>query len=251
MPPKLMGADVAAGPHCPVAGTLPGRRGVPRRAVSSWRRCEPGARSAASSGVHPKPKLLQGFPAGSPTGPKPWRFAARQIWDLRPASRFGGPRPKPRFRVRQDPRPKPRFRLAVHEPKSRVRRFRSSRAETRSCPKEPGAEAQGSTGGGALTEIPLSAGQVLNPKVRCPACRFPTCPKAAGKPMGASRSMPLSHPLKGKPAASAWRRLRQPPCLSLRRFPPGETQSRSARAVAGKAIPRCRKIVSATDALLS
>src|SRR5436190_986187 len=28
--------------------------------------------------------------------------------------------------------------------------------------------------------------------------------------------MPLSHPLKGKPAASAWRRLRQPPCLRFR-----------------------------------
>ena len=31
-----------------------------------------------------------GFPAGSPTGPKPWRFAARRIWNLRPASRLGG-----------------------------------------------------------------------------------------------------------------------------------------------------------------
>jgi hypothetical protein len=105
----------------------------------------------------------------------------------------------------------------------------------------------GSAGGDAPTEVPLSAGQVLNPKVRCPACRFPTCPKAAWKPMGASRSMPLSHPPKGKPAASAWRRLRQPPCLRFACFPPGETQSRSARAVAGKAIPRCRKIVSATS----
>jgi hypothetical protein len=49
-----------------------------------------GGSGAASSGVRPKPKLLQGFPAGSPTGPKPWRFAARQIWNLRPASCPGG-----------------------------------------------------------------------------------------------------------------------------------------------------------------
>ena len=40
-------------------------------------------------------------------------------------------------------------------------------------------------GGGAETEVPLSAGLVLNPKVRCPACWSPTCPKAALRPMGA------------------------------------------------------------------
>jgi len=28
-------------------------------------------------------------------------------------------------------------------------------------------------GGGAETEVPLSAGLVLNPKARCPACGFP------------------------------------------------------------------------------
>jgi hypothetical protein len=33
--------------------------------------------------------------------------------------------------------------------------------------------------------------------------------------MGALRSLPLSHPLKDKPVASAWRRLRQPPCRPL------------------------------------
>jgi hypothetical protein len=72
-----------------------------------------------------------------------------------------------------------------------------------------------SAGGDALTEIPLSAGLVLNPKVRCPAWWLPSCPKAGSETVGALRSLPLSHPLKGKPAASAWRRLRQPPCLSL------------------------------------
>ena len=42
-----------------------------------------------------------------------------------------------------------------------------------------------SAGGGAWTEVLLSAGPVLNPKVRCPACWSPTCPKAALRPMGA------------------------------------------------------------------
>lgn len=70
-------------------------------------------------------------------------------------------------------------------------------------------------GGSALTEVPLSAGLVLNPKVRCPACPVPPVRRPL-VPMGASRSLPLSHKLKGKPAASAWRRLRQPPCLPLR-----------------------------------
>jgi hypothetical protein len=50
--------------------------------------------------------------------------------------------------------------------------FRSSRAEARSCPKDPQAEACFSAGGSARTEVPLSAGLVLNPKVRCPASRF-------------------------------------------------------------------------------
>ena len=69
-------------------------------------------------------------------------------------------------------------------------------------------------GGGAETEVPLSAGLVLNPKVRCPACDFPPARRPTGN-RGRFRNLPLSHPLKGKPAASAWRRLRQPPCLSL------------------------------------
>ena len=37
-------------------------------------------------------------------------------------------------------------------------------------------------GGVAWTEVPLSAGLVLNPKVRCPAWWLPAYPKAAWKP---------------------------------------------------------------------
>ena len=35
-------------------------------------------------------------------------------------------------------------------------------------------------GGGAGTEVPLSAGLVLNPKVRCPACGFPRARRPTG-----------------------------------------------------------------------
>jgi hypothetical protein len=80
------------------------------------------------------------------------------------------------------------------------RRFRSAWPKPGSARKIQGPKPENPPVGSALTEIPLSAGQVLNPKVRCPAIRSPNCPKAAGKPMGASRSLPLSHPLKGKPA---------------------------------------------------
>lgn len=171
----------------------------------------------ASSGVHPRPKPLpvspraprQGrSPGGSPLAvskpkllfPPSAGTAGRSLW----------------FRLGRDPEPKPWFRLAspwavrpwviagfaAPEPKPGPARPCRSRSFSRA-------------GGGARTEIPLSAGLVLNPKVRCPACPVPRV-RRPSVPMGASRSLPLSHKLKGKPAASAWRRLRQPPCLPLR-----------------------------------
>jgi hypothetical protein len=52
-------------------------------------------------------------PAGSPTGPKPWRFAARRRHDPEGPTfpPFASPPPKQRFRVRRDPGSKPWFRL--------------------------------------------------------------------------------------------------------------------------------------------
>ena len=41
------------------------------------------------------------------------------------------------------------------------------------------------SGGGAETEVPLSAGLVLNPKVRCPSWWLPSCPKAGSETVGA------------------------------------------------------------------
>ena len=56
--------------------TKPGRRGSPLGGFEA--ESEPGARSR-SPGVLAQLALRFGFPAGSPSGPKPWRFAARQI----------------------------------------------------------------------------------------------------------------------------------------------------------------------------
>jgi hypothetical protein len=49
-PETVMGAGIAAGPHCPCAGSWPGRRGVPRGAVSSRRRLKPGVPAPLSPG---------------------------------------------------------------------------------------------------------------------------------------------------------------------------------------------------------
>jgi hypothetical protein len=211
-----MGADVAAGPHCPLAGTWPGRRGVPRGAVSSGRRLNRGSWRRFLRGPWAAEAAFR-FPRWLPDRAEALAVRRRRIWNSRPASRHPGPSAEASVPKMAGSSAEASVPPGVHGPKSWVRRFRSSRAETRSCPTVR-SRSPGPAGGGARTEVPLSAGQVLNPKVRCPAWWFPTCPKAAWKPVGALRSMPLSHPLKGKPAASAWRRLRQPPCLSL---PPG------------------------------
>ena len=74
-----------------------------------------------------------GFPAGSPSRPKPWRFAARQI-----RNRSSDPRHlvvgRSLGRKRQGPWPKPGF--CLDSPWTCVPGlpFRSSRAEARSCP---------------------------------------------------------------------------------------------------------------------
>jgi len=197
-----MGAGVAASPHCPFAGdTKPGRRGSPLWAVS---RCgpEPGARApilrVPSGACAPS-----GFPAGSPSGPKPWRFAAWQ-------SGTGVPDPAvPQilrrsigFAFRQDCLwPKPLACLAVHGLASWVCRFRSSRAETRSCPKVRG-RSPFSAGGSAPTCVPLSAGQEPGPKpvvlpflVRYPKVPEPghfTKPAAFASAKGQARSIRMA-----------------------------------------------------------
>ena len=209
-----MGAGVAAGPHCPVASNPAWE--ARRSALGGFERSapEPGARSPLP------PESVRGrsrfrFPRGLPDRAE--ALAVRRLADLELAfllPAFAVPEGRSlRFRSRQDPRPKPRFRLAVHGPKSWV--LPGSQLPGRSPVLPDRSEPKlFSAGGGALTEVPLSAGLVLDPKVRCPACPVPRARRPL-VPVGALRSLPLSHPLKGKPASSAWRRLRQPPCLSL------------------------------------
>jgi hypothetical protein len=250
-----MGAGIAAGPHCPVALD-------PAEAVSpALGGSRGGDQGASPEGPKPRSRVLRGpstaeaasgFPAGSPTGPKPWRFAVGGFEAEASLPILAGTAGRsPWFRVGRDPEPKPWFRLAspwavrpwviagfaAPEPKPGPARPCRSRSFSRA-------------GGGARTEVPLSAGLVPNPKVRCPACPVPRV-RRPSVPMGASRSLPLSHKLKGKPAASAWRRLRQPPCLPLRsaihpkaicRSRPGLWLGRRSPVAGGLSRPHTRSV---------
>jgi len=208
-----MGAGVAAGPHCPFAETQPGRRGVPRRAVSSggaWT----GGPGAASSGVLFQPKPEPVSPRAPRPGPKPWRFAVRRFGTHVPLPPIAVPLPKLWSRWWRDPRPKPRVPPDGHGPKSWGRRFSQLPGRNPVLPGKSGAEAP---------SFPVAS---PGPKSRFPpgwswTRRSGVLPVVSHVPEGRLetngrfRSLPLSHPLKDKPAASAWRRLRQPPCLSL------------------------------------
>lgn len=140
--------------------------------------------------------------------------------------------------------PKPLACLAVHGLASWVRRFRSSRAETRSCPKVRG-RSPFSTGGSAPTCVPLSAGQESGPKPVVPSVlvRYPkvpepghlTMPAAFASAKGQARSIRLAAASSAARAFAPW-----PHCLV------GQ-EALFARAVAGKAFDRCRSIVSATS----
>ena len=179
-----MGAGVAAGPHCPIAS------------IPAWE-----ARRSALGGFEvaaPEPGVRTPFPPGSVGGRSRFRFprglpvraealAVRRSADSELASLFPPSRslrPKLRFRVRRDPRPKPRFRQAGHGPRSWALPGsqlpgRSPVLPDKSEPKPLFA------GGGALTEIPLSAGPVLNPKVRCPAWVVSRVPEGRLETVGA------------------------------------------------------------------
>lgn len=171
----------------------------------------------ASSGVHPQAEASFRFPRGLPVraealAVRRWRFRSRSFSShLRrapPAEALGSASGGIRSRS-------PGSAWQVHGPKSWVIAGFAA-PEPKPGPARPCRSRSFSrAGGSARTEVPPSAGLVLDPKVRCPACPVPPVRRPL-VPMGASRSLPLSHKLKGKPAASAWRRLRQPPCLPLR-----------------------------------
>jgi hypothetical protein len=116
-----MGADVAASPHCPVAVGY--QAWEARQSAGRFR----GGRRAGGSDHFPRgpsgARAPFGFPAGSPSGPKPWRFASA---DPEPESRLPpSPAPKPKLGAASGRklRPKPQPCLAVHGLASWVRRF--------------------------------------------------------------------------------------------------------------------------------
>ena len=200
---KVMGAGVAASPHCPFAGdTRPGRRGSPRWAVSRFEP-EPGARApilrSPSGACAPS-----GFPAGSPSGPKPWRFAAWQFRNRGPGSCHPADASAealvPRSgRIALAEASGPAWQSMDLHPGSC--RFRSSRAETRSCPTGSGPKPF-SAGGSAPTASRFLPGRNPGPKSVVPSVlvRYPkvpepgrlTMPAAFASAKGQARSIRLA-----------------------------------------------------------
>jgi hypothetical protein len=249
--PKIMGAGIAAGPHCPVA-LDPAETGSPalggfegRRPGRKPRKAKPRSRFLRGPSTA---KAASGFPAGSPSGPKPWRFAVGGFEAEASLPTLAGTAGRSLwFRVRRDPEPKPWFRLASPWAKALGHcRVRSSRAEARSCPtlskpkllsgrwqradRGPAFRRAGPEPEGPVSRLSGSAG----PKTLGSDGRF-TKPAAFALAKGQARSFrlaaassaalpsaPIGHPPEGDLPISAW-------------------------AVAGKAIPRCRRIVSATS----
>jgi hypothetical protein len=166
-----MGAGVAAGPHCPVASNPAWE--ARRSALGGFENSasEPGALlPLPPESIHGRSRF-QVSPLAPRPGPKPWRFAAWQIWNLRSSSRLRDPGSRS-------------FGFAAGGILGR--NLGSARRSMDRNPWSANSQLPGrnpvlpdrsgpkpfSAGGDALTEIPLSAGLVLDPKVRCPACRF-------------------------------------------------------------------------------
>jgi hypothetical protein len=239
-----MGADVAASPHCPVRlDTKPGRRGSPPGGFEAG--VEPGARTTILRGPSGA-RAPSGFPAGSPSGPKPWRFAAGRSGTGVPAPATCGAGAEARCRLRQDGFGRslcPAWRSMDRSPGSAgfaapgpkpgpARRFRD---------RSPFA-----AGGSAPTCVPLLPDRPraealhlsVDPEPEGPEPGCFTKPTAFASAKGQARSFRLA-------AASSAAR------PSLDRLMPGGTKSDVAPAVAGKALDRFRSIVSATGRKLS
>lgn len=252
-----MGADVAASPHCPLAdGHQAWEARQSARAVS-----EEAVRAGAWAslpGVRPAPRGAFRFAPRAPRrGRSPERFAARQV---RRTFRFRPCRPR---------------RLRAETLRRRGRQVPSAEASglpgslsNRGCERPPCSQLPFPCGSGPArrsAKPKLSLSPVAARRLASRFCRTgrKTCvlglpwwsPKARRLPetWALHEACRIPHPLKGKPATSAWRRLRQPPGPSLPRILPSRrmNEPRFARAVAGKASDRCRSIVSATDALLT
>jgi hypothetical protein len=106
------------------------------------------------------------------------------------------------------------FRLTAMDRSPGSAGFRSSRAEARSCPANPEPKLL-LRRWRRLDRSPAFRRAGPEPEGPVSCLLVSHVPEGRLETDGRFRSRPLSHPLKGKPAASAWRRLRQPPCLSL------------------------------------
>ena len=186
--------------------------------------------------VSPRAPRQGRSPGGSPLGrSKPCGFRLPSA---------AAPAPKLRSAAGRIPRPKPRVCPAVPEPGFR------------------GPPISQLPGRGPVLPDKRMAGALLLPvAARRLASRFPPDRPDLRPPawfgsgarrlldLGTSRSLPLSHPLKGKPATSAWRRLRQPPGPPLPPIDPpgGATDPLSLGLWPGRHSTVAGRSSSATD----
>ena len=206
-----MGAGVAASPHCPIAkGTKPGRRGSPRGACSKPSRSR-GLRWRLPGSFRGRSRFR--FPRWLPDRPEALAVRRSAVSEPKflfpPSGDRGAEAPRLPFGgiPGRSQGSASRSRTEALDPP-----LRSSRTRRSGPARQTSSRSRFPAGGGARTEVPLSAGPVLDRSPLSGLVRF-VGPEGLSIRLGALRSLPLSHPLKGKPAASAWRRLRQPPRL--------------------------------------
>lgn len=246
-PHKIMGADIAAGPHCPFASDPAGKARHSRRAVSRNENLDRSPGSATSGGPSAT-EAASGLPRGLPVRAE--ALAVRRLANSEPKFLF----PPWRFLRPKPPVPRPAgFEAEASLPpdKSMDLRpgslpLRSSRAETRSCPTCPEPKLLPRRWQRANRSPTFCrAGPGLASGVRpvrflkpegslVPGGRF-TKPAAFAFAEGQARHRPPGGGFVSRPAVRF-----HPPCR------PKATGPISTWAVAGKATLRCRKIVLAT-----
>jgi len=212
------------------------------------------------SGVRPRPKPHQGSPLAPRTGPKPWRFAAWRIRNLRPFSR---PSAFPWAEAREIASGRILGRSLGSAWRSMSRSSGSAgfaAPGSKPGPARPfGAEAPGAGGSAPARRHRFLPGWSWIRRSGVRPVRS-AGPKAFGPvPVPfASEDDPGSEGRLTKPAALAFaegqarpRPLRcgfvSRPAVRFHRSPVRRRDQASAWAVAGKAFPRCREIVSATS----
>ena len=220
------------GRHCcrPPLSPRGGSSGLERRDVRAGRfrtsadERNRGFRHPRRSGSIPGLRPFR-LPAGSPSGPGPWRFAA----DEQSVRRLNLSLPLASAEA-----------MAPHSAKSLAEASGSSDERRTEIPHPP------------LTpqdRSPVRVRQFVQDRGPFRPARSPCWPKPFGTSWALTK--PAVRIRFGKAVASASRRLRQPPRLRVIASSPGGQEACFARAVAGKAFVRFRSIVSATTRKLS